>query len=294
MRISQTPVTSSVRLDCFTFTMSLDASVSQLGILVFGELKSGRLRFESDRSDRRFGPGSVYFAVQPGYPYAATMEQTVLEQAVLDAAVLSQVAGTAPGRRPQPIRFTGYQPATSRDAQAWKDTYAYARDTVLARPDAALHPLLAAATARLLAATALAVFPSNALTDPTIEDRHDAHPATLRRAIAFIDENAHTDISVADIAAAACVTIRAVQLAFRRHLDTTPLAYLRRVRLGHAHDELKQASPGDGVTVAQGRLQVGLRHPQRLHRQLPAGLRRHSQPHPAPPLTAIPFQQRAE
>ena len=62
MRMSQTPLGSSARLDCFTFTMSLDASVSQLGVLVFGELKSGRLRFESGRSDRRFGPGGVYFA----------------------------------------------------------------------------------------------------------------------------------------------------------------------------------------------------------------------------------------
>jgi hypothetical protein len=32
---------------------------------------------------------------------------------------------------------------------------------------------------------------------------------------------------VADIAAAARVTTRAVQLAFRRHLDTTPTDYLR-------------------------------------------------------------------
>jgi len=86
LRMSQTPVSSSVRLDRVTFTMSLEASVSQLGVLVFGELKSGRLRFESGRSDRRFGPGGVYFAAQPDHPYAATMEETVLEQAVLDAA----------------------------------------------------------------------------------------------------------------------------------------------------------------------------------------------------------------
>ena len=37
----------------------------------------------------------------------------------------------------------------------------------------------------------------------------------------FIDEHAHQDITAADIAGAARVTIRTIQLAFRRHLDTT-------------------------------------------------------------------------
>ncbi len=73
---------------------------------------------------------------------------------------------------------------------------------------------------------------------------------TTGRAIAFIEERAHDDISVGDIAAAAFVTVRAVQLAFRRHLDTTPLNYLRRVRLEHAHDALLSADP-DRNTVAE-------------------------------------------
>jgi len=73
--------------------------------------------------------------------------------------------------------------------------------------------------------------------------RHDRSPATLRRAIAFIDEQAHQDISMADIAAACGVTIRAVQLAFHRHLHTTPTRYLRRIRLDHAHRQLLTADP---------------------------------------------------
>jgi transcriptional regulator GlxA family with amidase domain len=90
---------------------------------------------------------------------------------------------------------------------------------------------------------ALATFPNNALTDPTIEDRHDGSPATLRRAAAFIDEHADQDISPAGIATAARVTIRAVQLAFRRYLDATPTGYLRKVRLDHAHRQLLAADP---------------------------------------------------
>jgi len=76
------------------------------------------------------------------------------------------------------------------------------------------------------------------------------HPATLRRAIAFIDENAHTNLTPAGIAAAALVGIRAVQLAFRRHRDTTPTGYLRRVQLDHApRDRITGGPANESVTA---------------------------------------------
>jgi transcriptional regulator GlxA family with amidase domain len=46
------------------------------------------------------------------------------------------------------------------------------------------------------------------------------------------------------------VTIRAVQFAFRRHLDTKPMAYLRRVRLHLAHRELQEADPATTSVAA--------------------------------------------
>ena len=113
------------------------------------------------------------------------------------------------------------------------------------------EPLLAGSIARLLAATALTVFPNNTLSDPTLSDRHDAHPRMLRRAIAFIEENVDRDITPAEIAAAARVTIRALHLAFRRHLDTTTTAYLRWVRLERADQELRWADATDDVVVAE-------------------------------------------
>jgi AraC-like DNA-binding protein len=63
------------------------------------------------------------------------------------------------------------------------------------------------------------------------------------------DTRALTAITVADIAAAAHVTTRAIQLAFQRHLGTTPMEYLRRVRLDYAHRDLTRATPGGGLTV---------------------------------------------
>src|SRR6185437_3630011 len=108
-------------------------------------------------------------------------------------------AATAPGRTAPPVRFTGYGPVSPQAAQIWRDTSAYVRGAVLASPDAAAQPLIVSSMVRVLVAVALTVFPNNAITGPTSQDRYDAHPATVRRAMAFIDEHAHQDITVADI-----------------------------------------------------------------------------------------------
>ncbi|MBX5488420.1 helix-turn-helix transcriptional regulator [Mycolicibacterium hassiacum] len=71
----------------------------------------------------------------------------------------------------------------------------------------------------------------------------DRQPEALRDAVAFIHQNAQRRITVGDIASSVNVTPRSVQYMFRRHLGTTPLGYLRQVRLDHAHRDLETADP---------------------------------------------------
>ncbi|WP_409239812.1 helix-turn-helix domain-containing protein [Streptomyces sp. PA5.6] len=137
-----------------------------------------------------------------------------------------------------------------------------ARDLLL-NGQAAISPLINNSTVRLPAAPASAVLPSDAPTGPAPADGRGAHPGTLRRAVTFIEKNAHTDIGIADIAAAAGVTTRAIQLVFRRHLDATPLQYLRRVRLDRAHRELRLAEPTT-QTVTAIAYRWGFSHPGRF------------------------------
>jgi AraC-like DNA-binding protein len=248
IRLDRDQLTPSLRLDRLRLAISFEARANPFGALAIGHNRSGRVAYQSDGSERRYGPGDVSLSVQPEHPSTARFKDLDIDIAVIDPGLLSQVADSAPGRRWQPVRLTGYDPVSQHAARLWTSTFTYVRETALGSARAAAQPLLAASAARLLVAVALHAFPSNAVTDPTIEERHDAHPDTLRRAVAFIDENAHTNISVADIAAAAHVTIRAVQVAFRRHLDSTPMDYLRRVRLEHAHRDLIAADP-DRQTV---------------------------------------------
>ncbi|WP_249160325.1 helix-turn-helix domain-containing protein [Actinospica acidithermotolerans] len=241
MRIDQQQLAPTAALHEFDCVMRLDAEAGPLGAYFFGQMLAGRMTFDRKGATRVYGPGDVFLAAQPDRGYDARLEDSRHRWAAVDQSLLHEVADAAPGSRQRAIQITGFEPTSAQAAELWRTTFAYVYDTFAAGTPTS--PLLARQAARLLAATALEVFPSTAALEPTAADRRDAHPAAVRRAIRFIDDNAHLDIAVADIAAAAFVSIRALQLAFRRHLDLTPTAYLRRVRLEQAHRALTAADP---------------------------------------------------
>ncbi|MEU7973438.1 AraC family transcriptional regulator [Micromonospora sp. NPDC049089] len=224
-------------------TGHLEIDASTLDGLVIGRTRTARVDRSCGGSDHRFGPGDVFLVTRPQEPCSVHWHPGEVELCVLDLSVLAQVATTAPARRPGRIEFTELGAASADLARQWRNTTSFVRDVVLNSPAAGAQPLVIGNAARMLAAAALAIFPNTAFTEPTAADRNDATTATLRRAITFLEEHADRNISAADIASAAGVSLRAVQLAFRRHLGTTPMAYLRRVRLVRAHHDLIRADP---------------------------------------------------
>lgn len=60
------------------------------------------------------------------------------------------------------------------------------------------------------------------------------HPRALRRALEFIETHVDKPISVVDVARAACVGVRALNEAFKRHFDSTPGRHIRGRRLDAA------------------------------------------------------------
>lgn len=211
-----------------------------------------------------FGPGDLALFAPPDRPYAGRICTARYNITMLDPGLLDQVAATGPRPPAGPVRLTGHRPHSPAAARQLKNTIIHLRDHVLADPAAANEPLLVSTSSQLLAASVLAAFPNTAETDPAAQDRLDAHSATLRRAVAYIDDHADQPLTVAGIAAAVHVTIRALQYAFRRHLDTTPLAYLRRVRLARAHQDLLAADPTGDTTVTAIAARWGFGHPGRF------------------------------
>ncbi|MEV4350629.1 helix-turn-helix transcriptional regulator [Actinoplanes sp. NPDC049596] len=254
MRIVRTDL-GPVSLDHVTFTMSHRTELAPMGQIAIGRARAGRVCCRTGRDTTENGAGDLFLGNQPDSVLRTESENHEGEYARFPPAVFARVADAAPGRAAQPIRFTGYRPMSARAALFWAKTYDHVRDYVggLSPED---EPLLVGSAVQMLASVTLSAFPNTALSDPTIEDRHDAHPATVRRAVRFIEDYAHLDITPADIAATARVTIRALQLAFRRHLGTTPTALLRRVRLEQAHRQLLAADPAT-TTVSAVAMQWG-------------------------------------
>ena len=241
MRLATTQL-GPLRLDRLRTRLEFSAEVEPLGAWIFAEVFSGCARYTTHGVERAYLPGEALLIAQPTESYLTSIENADLSVLVVDPGVVDEIAQTD-GSATEHVRFTGYRAVDARALAQFRATLAFLRHSVGDAEQVSQQPLVASNAARLLVATALATFPNTALLAPTTIDRNDAHPSTLRRAVAFIETNAHLDISLADIAAAAFVTIRAVQLAFRRHLGTTPTAYLRQTRLRRANDDLRAADP---------------------------------------------------
>ncbi|MEV4357248.1 AraC family transcriptional regulator [Nonomuraea sp. NPDC004186] len=108
--------------------------------------------------------------------------------------------------------------------------------------------------------TLLASQPHN-YSDALSESAAPWTPTALRRAIRYCEDHAGEAICLGDIAAAARVSVRTLQLGFREHLQTTPMAYLRSVRLAHTHADLVRiADTGSQTTVTEVALRWGFTH----------------------------------
>lgn len=74
-------------------------------------------------------------------------------------------------------------------------------------------------------------------------------PKCVRKAESFIEERAGDAIRLQDIATAADVPVRTLLASFRKFRDTTPMQYLREVRLDLSRERLRCAPPGSSVAV---------------------------------------------
>lgn len=237
-----------VRLDSFHNTMTTQYSMEPLGCLVVCRVRRGTVEImASDGQEQRLGPGQVVLVAAPDRPYRTRVHGAHLELVGVDLSLLS---GLGEDDDPEAIgdrlhRLT-QRPLPPGSAVTWQRTIGRLGEVAAPGDPAATDPLVLGALGRLLAATLLATFDRTADRDATAT----AGPGrTVRRAIAYLESNPDLDLGVGDIARACHVSVRTLQLAFRRELDTTPMAQLRRIRLDRVHAELQAADPGTGATV---------------------------------------------
>lgn len=149
-------------------------------------------------------------------------------------------------------------PHSRSDGQRWENAFAYI-ESLLATTDP--DRLLIAELERHALMMTLAAFPTT-FSDPLRRPaQRSAAPITVRRALAYIDQNAHLPITIDDVARAAFISSRGLQYAFRRALDITPTQAIRRARLDGARRDLLN---GDVRSVADAARRWGFSNASRF------------------------------
>ena len=130
------------------------------------------------------------------------------------------------------------------------------------------HPLVADRVMSGLVSLVLASVPHNKARAIEAAGQTTA-PFFVRRVEQFIEEHARDAIALTDLTGVAGVSTRALQTGFRRFLNTTPMAYLRSIRLELARAELARAGQR-GSSVAAVAYASGFAHLGRFARDYQA------------------------
>jgi AraC-like DNA-binding protein len=201
--------------------------------------------------------GAECFLLPPDRPHRAFFNSIGVGVTTLSLSGLQRDAVGRLDHGEVEIDFS--RPVTPAAGRHWSQTVQYVEGLVSNSPLLATAPLARRELGWLINSAVLACFPNSTLDAETPTYAGDT-PQPLRRALAFIDEHASEPITLYEIATAARLSPRGLQAAFRRHLDTTPLGYLRSVRMERAHRDLQSADQSEGVSVAAVAANWGFTH----------------------------------
>lgn len=170
----------------------------------------------------------------------------------IDREIVEQVAADRGGWEPGPLEFKpNHIPEGAPLAAWWLMVRAVAAEILGTTGEVSLEreqELTAIAAAGLL--TAIPHWPTTPAPEP-------APPSRLSEAERFILEQVAEHISVDDIADAVGMSVRGLQQAFQRVHGTTPMSYVRSLRLLMARQQLES---GNATAVSDVARAVGITH----------------------------------
>jgi AraC-like DNA-binding protein len=148
---------------------------------------------------------------------------------------------------------------SSANGQSWVRLFQYAT-AELANPHSLFRTI--AAARQQLEQTVLTGFllgHSHTYSDALLRPQSAAVPFYVKRAEAFIEAHFSEPLSLADIAAHAGVSARSLQNGFQNFRNTTPMGFLRSLRLKRAYETLLLSDPST-VTITEIALRCGFGH----------------------------------
>jgi AraC-like DNA-binding protein len=199
--------------------------------------------------------------VNPGTELSMAMEFDTPQLIVrIEVQALERQLARMLGRTvTRPVVFDSCMDLTTDPAVRWHGAIQLLSSEVMT-PNSLIQQGIGAGPLEELVISSLLWVQSSTYHDDLMAGNSQRRGMTVRRAIAYIEENLSWQITLQDIARALNVSVRSVQNAFRDDLGTTPMNYLRDRRLERARAELADALPSDGVTVTEVAERWGFGH----------------------------------
>ncbi|QPP07819.1 AraC family transcriptional regulator [Streptomyces bathyalis] len=240
---------------------AMSIECAPLNYLMFVFVRGGTLTFAGGDTETRLRMGDT--AVCPtGVPLTISwdrLNKEVISVPIQAAQEAAEEYGTEGG-----FGFVGTTPVNPAMDRFWRSTVGFVASQ-LESPDSPLsEPLVYSRTLNLLGTAAVKTFPNSTMTADYQPGPGQIAPAVLRRAVAFIETNADRPLTLTDIAAAVSVSPRSLQHGFVRQYGTSPLGYLRRVRLERARRDLQFADPTSGARVDSVAARWGFPNPAKF------------------------------
>lgn len=192
-------------------------------------------------------------------------KHSVVRKVSFDRAMVTEVAAELRGVPVGQVNveFGQNTPASARAVTAWSRIADLVSGQLAGGGADAFGPLARSQLAKAAVATLLDAYPDAMRTRYAEQRPGWVAPRGVERAVRYIEQNAQDPVRLHDIAHDAGLSPRALQVAFRRYHDVTPMAFLRSVRVRRAYAELVAADP-EATTVAAVAAKWGFFNPGRF------------------------------
>lgn len=145
------------------------------------------------------------------------------------------------------IEFDSIMSLETKAGAQWLNMISWIYDFVSGEDN--LSPLMVAQIENNIV-NMLLTYQNNNYSAEIYNDPFSVVPSFIKRIENYIQENAHKPIAINDMAEYAGVSSRSIFTGFKKYRNTTPMRYLKEVRLQYAYEDLKRGHVGkDTVTT---------------------------------------------
>ena len=148
-----------------------------------------------------------------------------------------------------PLKFEPTMDLASAGGMRWVNLMKWIYESLLSDSGGLESPMIASQLEQMVVTMVLGSQPSN-YSDELMREERSIAPAFVKRIERYIEDNAADPITMADLAEHAGVSSRSIFNGFRRYRNTSPMSYLKDVRMLRVHEELKRQGQSETTVTA--------------------------------------------